>query len=96
MPVPVAGGAVVVVVVGRAKGVVSPFSEVREAVGAAERLVQLRAASQLCMALAAGAPVRGWGSPLTMVAGRKVNPRTWRPSTVKRSVPLSVSGAVLS
>ena len=48
VPVPATGAvAVVVVVVGRVKGVVSPFSEATEAVGAAERLVQLRAASQL-------------------------------------------------
>jgi hypothetical protein len=87
---------VVVVVVGRTKGVVSPLSEAWVAVGVNERLVQLRAANQLCMAAAAGVPVRGWGSPARMVAGRQVDPRMWRPSTVMRSVPLSVSGAVSS
>jgi hypothetical protein len=89
-------GTVVVVVVGSTKGVVSPLSEAWVAVGVAERFVQLRAASQLCMAVAAGVPVRGWGSPPRMVAGRKVDPRMWRPSTVMRSTPLSVSGAVSS
>jgi hypothetical protein len=63
---------VVVVVVGATKGEVSPLSEAWLLVGVAERLVQLRAASQLCRAVVAGVPVRGWGSPETMVAGRQV------------------------
>ena len=68
----VVAGAVVVVVVGATKGEVSPLSEAWLTVGAAERLVQLWAAFQLCRAVAAGVPVSGWGSPPTMVAGRQV------------------------
>ena len=47
--------------------------------GVAARFVQLRAEFQLCKAVCAGAPVRGWGRPLRMVAGRKATPVTWRP-----------------
>jgi hypothetical protein len=94
--VPGTGELVVVVVGGRTKDAVSPSTVARLAVGVADRSVQLRAAFQDCRAAAAGVPVRGCGSPLTMVAGRKVDPRTRRPSTVMRSTPLSVSGAVSS
>ena len=85
-----------VVVVGPTKGEVSPFSDAWVAVGVAERLVQLCAAFQLCSAVAAGVPVRGCGSPATMVAGRQVAEMMWRPMAVTSSEPLLVSGAVLS
>ena len=74
--VPAAAAVVVVVVVGATKGDVSPFSEAWLAVGVAERFVQLCAAFQLWRAVAAGVPVRGWGNPDTMVAGRHVAPTT--------------------
>jgi hypothetical protein len=87
---------VVVVVVGRTNGFVSPLSEARLVVGAAVKLVQLCAAFQLWIAVAAGVPVRGWGRPETMVAGRHVAELICRPVAVTWSDPLLVSGAVLS
>lgn len=90
------GAVVVVVVVGSTNGLVSPFSEARLAAGAAARPVQLCAAVQLCSAVVAGVPVRGWGSPATMVAGRHVAETMCRPVAVMTSEPLLVSGAVLS
>ena len=87
---------VVVVVVGATNGFVSPPSEARLAVGVADRFVQLSAASQLWSAVAAGVPLRGWGRPLTIVAGRKVVETICRPTAVTMSDPLSVSGAVSS
>ncbi len=91
MVVVVAGGAA-----GATKGTVSPRMVARVVVGVADRLVQLRAAFQLATAVVAGAPVSGWGTPLRMVAGRQTAPVMWRPCAVTTSVPLSVSGAVLS
>ncbi len=100
LPPPDAPGAVVVVVVGAAggatKGTVSPRMVVTLADGVADRLVQLRAAFQLVTAAVAGAPVSGWGTPLRIVAGRHTAPVMCRPCAVRMSVPLSVSGAVLS
>ena len=93
-------GLVVVVVVagvgGATNGTVSPCSVVRLVEGPAVRLVQARAAFQLWIAAAAGAPVSGWGRPATIVAGRQTTPVTWRPSAVMTSDPLSVSGAEVS
>lgn len=93
-------GLVVVVVVadagGATNGTDSPCNVVRLVEGPAVRLVHARAAFQLWTAAAAGAPVRGWGKPATMVAGRQTTWVTWRPSAVMMSAPLSVSGAVLS
>jgi hypothetical protein len=91
-----AGAVVVVVVVGTTKGFVSPLAEAWLMVGVADKLVQLRAASQFCSAVAAGVPDRGCGSPATMVAGRNVAETMCRPTAVTRSDPLSVSGAVSS
>ena len=90
--------AVVVVVgaVGVTKGMVSPASVAVEVVGAANKLVQDRAATQLCWAVASGVPVSGSGSPSTTVAGRKAAEVMCRPSAVRTRAPLSVSGAVLS
>ena len=87
---------VVVVVVGVTKGVVSPGSVARLAVGVAERFAEASAAFQACRAVAAGVPLRGCGSPSTMVAGRKIAEVMCRPTAVTRSDPLSVSGAVSS
>lgn len=90
-------GAVVVVVVGRAtKGAVSPATVARLAAGAAERPVQPRAASQLATAVCAAVPVRGWGNPLTSVAGRKTAVTIFRPMAVTNNDPLSDSGGALS
>jgi hypothetical protein len=96
--VALAGAVVVVVVVvgGVTNGVVSPRSVAWLAVGVADRFVELCAAFQLCRAVAAGVPLRGCGSPSTMVAGRKVAETMCRPTAVTRSDPLSVSGAVSS
>src|SRR5581483_2556927 len=85
-----------VVVGGAVKVCVSPASEVRLVDGVALRLVQLRAVSQLLTAFVSGVPVRGCGSPARMVAGRQVAPVICRPTTVRMSEPLEVSGAVLS
>jgi hypothetical protein len=91
-------GDVVVVagVVGATNGTVSPRMVARMFVGVVDRLVQLRAAFQLAMAVVAGAPVSGCGTPLRIVAGRQTAPLMWRPCAVMMSVPLSVSGAVSS
>jgi hypothetical protein len=95
-------GLVVVVAVaaadagGATNGTVSPCNVVRLVEGPAVRLVHARAAFQLWTAAAAGAPVRGWGKPAPMVAGRQTTAVTWRPSAVMMSAPLSVAGAVLS
>ena len=69
---------------------------VRLVEGPADRSVQLRAAFQLWTAVAAGAPVNGWGTPSRIVAGRQTAPVMLRPRAVMTSVPLSVSGAVSS
>jgi hypothetical protein len=95
LPDPV-GGVVVVVVGGATKGVVCPDMVVWVLEGVAVRLVQPRAASQLRTAAAAGCPVSGWGSPATMVAGRKMALVTWRPWAEMINDPLSVSGGVSS
>jgi hypothetical protein len=87
---------VVVVVLGATKGAVSPATVVWLAAGAAERPVQPRAASQLATAVWAAVPVRGWGSPLTSVAGRKTAVTIFRPMAVTNNDPLSVSGGALS
>lgn len=92
----VVGAVVVVVVVGETKGAVSPASVAWLAAGAAERPVQPRAAAQLFIAVCAAVPVRGWGNPLTSVAGRKTAAVIFRPIAVISSDPLSVSGAALS
>jgi hypothetical protein len=93
-------GAVVVVVVlvvgGATKGAVSPATVAWLAAGAAERPVQPRAASQLATAVCAAVPVRGWGNPLTSVAGRKTAVTIFRPMAVTNSDPLSDSGGALS
>lgn len=89
-------GAVVVVVLEVTKGAVSPASVAWLAAGAAERPVQPRAAAQLFAAVCAAVPVRGWGNPLTSVAGRKTAATILRPMAVTSSDPLSVSGAALS
>lgn len=69
---PLAGA---VVVVGGAAGATKGTDSARMVAtlveGVAARLVQVRAAFQLCRAVCAGAPVSGWGRPLRMVAGRK-------------------------
>jgi hypothetical protein len=70
--VPVLGAVVVVVVGGATKGTVSPTREAALLDGVGARLVQLLAWFQLANAVAAGVPVRGWGSPARIVAGRKV------------------------
>lgn len=99
---PVATGAVVVAAVvppgavGAMKGDVSPLSEARLVVGVLAKLVQLRAEFHVCSAVAAGAPVRGCGSPAKMVAGRKVAAVILRPTAVMMREPLDVSGALLS
>ena len=93
------GAAVVVVVVvvgGATKGEVSPLSDAWLRLGVADRFVQLRAAFQLWSAVAAAAPLKGWGSPPTMMAGRKVAETMCRPTAVMSSEPLSVSGTVSS
>ncbi len=89
-------GAVVVGVVGVTKGTVSPASVAADAVGAASKLVHERAVTHACCAVVAGVPVSGSGRPSTMVAGRKVAEVMCRPTAVRISEPLSVSGAVLS
>ena len=92
-------GAVVVVVVvvgGATKGAVSPATVAWLAAGAAERPVQPRAASQLATAVCAAVPVRGWGNPLTSVAGRKTAVTIFRPMAVTNNDPLSDSGGALS
>jgi hypothetical protein len=89
-------GAVVVVVGGATKGTVSPTMEAALLEGLGARLVQLRAWFQLANAVAAGVPVRGWGSPARIVAGRKVGAVMWRPTAVRSRAPLAVSGGVLS
>lgn len=86
----------VVVGVGATYGVVSPASVAWLAVGPAVNVVQVRAAVQLLIAVASADPVRGWGKPLTSVAGRKVAVTIFRPMAVMRSEPLSVSGGSLS
>jgi hypothetical protein len=93
----VAGAVVVVVVVGGAtKGTVSPARDATLREGAAARLVQLRAWFQFATAAVAGEPVRGWGRPARIVAGRNVASVMWRPTAVRTSAPLDVSGAVSS
>ena len=95
--VPVGAGAVVVVVVvGATKGEVSPLSDAWLLLGVGDRFVQLRAAFQLWSAVAAGVPLRGWGRPPTMMAGRNVAETICRPTAVMSSEPLSVSGTVSS
>ena len=91
-------GVVVVVAVagGATKATVSPCIVAALVEGAADRPVQLRAAVQLWSAVAAGVPLRGWGSPARIVAGRNTTPVMWRPSAVMMREPLSVSGAVSS
>lgn len=96
---PVAGVVVlvvVVVVVGATKGESSPRASARLEDGVAARFVQLRAAFHDETAAVAGEPLRGWGSPPRMVAGRKVTDVMCRPMAVRMSDPLLVSGAVLS
>ena len=74
VPVDAVPGAVVVVVAGGAtKGAVSPVMVAALVDGVAARLVHFRAWFQLCSAVAAAVPVRGWGSPARMVAGRNVD-----------------------
>ena len=70
--VPVLGAVVVVVVGGATNRTVSPVTVAAVAEGVRVRLVQLRAWFQLCSAVAAAVPVRGWGTPARMVAGRNV------------------------
>jgi hypothetical protein len=75
-PDPFDGVEVVVVVwadglAGATKGMVSPVIVARVLEGVTVKLVQPRAAFQLWLAAAAGCPVSGWGSPASMVAGRK-------------------------
>jgi len=95
--VAVVGAVVVVVVVGGAtKGAVSPATVAWLVAGAAERPVQPRAASQLATADCAAVPVRGWGNPLTSVAGRKTAVTIFRPMAVTNNDPLSDSGGALS
>ena len=88
---------VVVVVVaatgGATKATVSPRMVAALAEGVADNPVQPRAAFQLWSAVAAGAPLRGWGSPARIVAGRNTTPVMCRPSAVMMSEPLLVSGA---
>ena len=81
---------------GATKGTFSLRMVARLAAGPVERPVQPRAETQLASAEAAGAPVNGWGSPPTMVAGRNVTPTTCRPAAVTMSDPLDVSGGVSS
>jgi hypothetical protein len=89
---------VVVVAVegGATKGTVSSCMVTTLELGVAARSVQLRAAFQLWTAAVAGCPVSGWGSPARMVAGRNSAALTCRPTTVRISDPLEVSGGVLS
>lgn len=87
---------VVVVVGGATKGAVSPATVAWLVAGAAERPVQPRAASQLATADCAAVPVRGWGNPLTSVAGRKTAVTIFRPMAVTNNDPLSDSGGALS
>lgn len=96
--VPEPGPVVVVVVVvgGATKATVSPLMVAVLAEGVADNPVQPRAEFQLWSAAAAGAPLRGWGSPARIVAGRNATPVMWRPSAVMMREPLSVSGAVSS
>jgi hypothetical protein len=93
-------GAVVVVVVaaggGATKGTVSACMVVRLVAGVTLRLVQPRAEFQLWTAAVAAEPLKGWGSPLRMLAGRQTAPVMWRPCAVMINEPLSVSGGVLS
>jgi hypothetical protein len=98
LPVPLLGAVVVVVAGagGATKALVSALSVAVLLEGVTARLVQLRAAFQLWTAAVAGWPVRGWGRPATIVAGRNTALVTWRPSAVRMSAPLSVSGGVSS
>ena len=81
---------------GATKGTVSVRMVARLEAAPAERFVQARADVQLASAEAAGAPVSGWGSPPTIVAGRNVTLTTCRPAAVTMSDPLDVSGGVSS
>jgi hypothetical protein len=91
-------GAVVVVVVagGATKATVSPRMVAALVEGVADSPVHPRAAFQLWSAVAAGVPLRGWGSPARIVAGRNTTPVMWRPSAVRMREPLLVSGAASS
>lgn len=72
---PELGAVVVVVVVGGAtKATVSPCMVAVLVEAAADRPVQPLAAFQLWRAVAAGAPLRGWGRPARIVAGRNTAP----------------------